>query len=122
MKKLLIYFLKTISYRLALTKAKQQGVLLYLKTLQVARKSILASLLIFTAFQLMILGFLGTVISGIWLLPLEDLSIKIWILFGFFTILFLVPVFVLIYAFSEKTWMRLSGAEDLIKTHLNSAD
>ncbi len=117
-----MYFLKAISYRFALTKAKQQGVLLYLKTLQVARRSLLAVILIFVAFQLMLFGFLGSVVSGIWLLPLEDLSLRIWILFGFFLCLFLIPFIILLYAFSEKTWMRISGADDLVKTHLNSAE
>ena len=64
--------------------------------------------------QLMFLSFLGSVVSGIWLLP-YDLDIKIWILFYTFLTLFTIPFVILLYALSDKVWFKASGVEKLIQ-------
>ena len=114
MKKLFFFFLKTVSYRFAFQKAKKQGVLLYLKALQVARKSLLAAFILYFMLQLMVFGFIGAAVSGVWLLPLENSETRLWILLSFFLFLFLIPLIILIISFSEKMWLKASGADKLL--------
>ena len=113
--KLLSFLLKTISYQVAFRKAKKKGILFYLKALQGVRQSLLFALILFFTFQIMVLGFIGAVVSGVWLLPIEDTGVRLWILFSVFAVLFLIPLTALIIVFSEKTWLKLSGAHELIK-------
>ena len=102
-------------YRFALNKVKRKAILVYLKTLQAARKSLIAAILIFATLQLMMLGLLGSLVVSVWLIPTDDLQTKLFILLGVFGSLFLVPVLLLVYFLSEKTWFRLSRAEELLK-------
>jgi hypothetical protein len=114
---LLIYFLRAVLYKQAVRRAKVRGVLLYLKTLQIARLSLMGLLAIFVVMQLLIFGFFGAVITGVWLLP-QDENIKLWILFGVFTLFCLITSGFLLFAFSEKIWYRLSGAEEMVEKNL----
>jgi hypothetical protein len=114
---LLIYFVRAMLYQKAVGRAKAKGVLIYLKTLQVARLSVMGVLAVFALVQILLFGFIGALISGVWLLPQEE-NIKLWILFGVFAFLFLVTTLLLIFAFSEKVWYRLSGAEEMVEKHL----
>jgi hypothetical protein len=100
---------------MAFREIKQKGVLLYLRTLSMVRKSLLFGLLVFCVFQMMVLGFIGAVVSGIWLLPIEDQVIRLWILFGVFASFFIIPFLVLLVLLSEKVWYKASGAEDLLR-------
>jgi hypothetical protein len=113
MLQLLSFLLKTLSYNFAFQQAKKKGLLIYLKVLQIARKSLLFSFVIFLFLQTMILGFIGAVATGIWLLPVEDLKTKLWILFSTFGILFLIPLIIVMILFSERTWYKLSGLDKL---------
>ena len=69
--------------------------------------------LVFSILQMMIIGFIGTIIAGIFLLP-QDFESKVWILFFVFIGLFIIPFAVLIYALSEKIWYKASGADELL--------
>lgn len=120
MNKFLTFLLKTISYNFALNKAKKKGLLIYLKTLQAVRKSLLFAFMLFMTLQLMMIGFVGLVASGVWLLPLEDQSQRLWILFTVFAAFFIIPLVALFVMFNEKNWLKLSGAENLLSQ--NSED
>lgn len=63
----------------------------------------------------MVLGFVGAVVSGIWLLPVEDNTVRLWILFSTFSAFFLIPFIALLVLLSEKTWFKASGADELLK-------
>ncbi|MES3037064.1 MAG: hypothetical protein V4736_04080 [Bdellovibrionota bacterium] len=96
---------------------KKKGILVYLKTLQVVRKSLLTFVAIFFLLQLMVLGFAGVIVTGAMLSPLE-LETKLWILFGASGALFLIPLVFLMILLSDKFWFHASGAKNL----LNSAE
>ena len=114
MNKFILFLLKTISYNFAVNKAKKKGLLIYLKTLQAVRKSLLFAFMLFLTLQLMMLGFVGLVASGVWLLPLEDQSQRLWILFAVFAAFFTIPLIGLFVLFNEKNWLKISGAENLL--------
>jgi hypothetical protein len=110
---LLFYFAKASSYQLAARRMKRQGLVIYLKALQISRKSILVLLVFGFIFQVMVMGFIGLAVTGIFLLP-EDLNTKLWILFGGFSFLFLVPAIFLCIALSEKTWFKAGRVEEML--------
>lgn len=109
------HFLSQLAYQVFTKKIKKKAVLIYLKTLQAVRKSLLATVIILITLQLMILGLVGACVTAIWLYP-TDLDSKLWILLFLFSLLFLIPLIGLIIFFSESTWLRLSAAEKLLKT------
>lgn len=113
--KFISYFLSQMAYRYAFRHFKTKALLIYLKTIQATRRSLIVALLAFFALQLMIFGFLGSVIVGVWLLPITDLSTKLIILFGFFSCIFLIPALALCFFLSERFWFRHSGAEQMLK-------
>lgn len=115
MRKIFSFFLSQMAYKYAFGQVKKKAILIYLKMLQATRRSIIIALLAFFTLQLMIFGFLGMVITGVWLLPLEDVNAKLYILLGFFGVLFLVPLIGLSIFLSERFWFRLSGAEQMLK-------
>lgn len=104
---------KILSYNTALKQAKKKGLLLYLKALQTIRKSLLFAVILFFALQTLSLGFIGALISGVWLLPIEEQSLKIWILFAVFILMILIACISFLIIFSERTWLKISRVEDL---------
>jgi hypothetical protein len=111
---LLYSAIRTFLYQKALQRVKQKGLLVYLKTLQVLRKSLALSLLVFFTLQLMLVGFVGSLTIGIWLIPTTP-ETKLWILLATFGTLFLIPALILTYILSEKFWFKASGAQKIIK-------
>lgn len=114
LKQTFTYFLGQFAFQFLLKQAKKKAVLTYLKTLKVIRQSLLAAVLLLVTLQLMVMGFVGVMVAGIWLYPSEDLQTKLWILFGLSLTLFLIPSIGLFLFFSEKMWLRISGAEKLL--------
>lgn len=108
------YFIGQMAYQYVFGKVKKKAVLIYLKTLQAMRRSIAVGLIVFCILQFMVFGFLGLVVTSIWLLP-QDTDAKLFILLGFFAFIFFVPFIVLCYILSERVWFRISGAEKLLK-------
>lgn len=96
-----------------LSSLKKKGVLFYLKVLQVTRKSLIGAILVFSILQIMLFGFLGSLVAGIFLLP-EPLEIKIWILLVTCLGLFLIPLILLTYFLSERVWYKASGADEMM--------
>lgn len=97
-----------------LRKAKRQGVLAYLRVLQGSRRVILAVLFVFAIFQLMLLSFVGALVSGVWLLDLPAAT-KFEILFVLFATLFGVPALGLAILMSERVWFKASGARKMVE-------
>jgi hypothetical protein len=110
---ILFYFVKASSYQYAVRRMKRRGLVIYLKALQVSRKSLLGLFIFGFIFQMMVLGFVGASVTGILLLP-EDLTTKLWIMFGLFSITFIVPFIVIIISLSEKFWFRAGDVKKLI--------
>jgi hypothetical protein len=97
---------------------KTQGIVAYLKVLQGARLSIAGALILFVVLQFIVFGFVAMTGAGIWLLPME-LESKIYLILALGAILFFVPLGLIIWAFSEKVWYSISGAEKIVSELLN---
>ena len=119
MKNFLIFIFKQLFLKFAFDTAKKKAVVIYLKVLQAARKSLLFAFIIFSFFQLMILGMIGSIATGVWLLPIDDQHIKLLILFVAFMLMFIIPIGLLSFFFSEKNWLKLSGAEKYFTSETN---
>lgn len=100
-------------YKKAVRSIRKKGVLAYLRALQVLRASLAGSIALFFFLQLMLVGFVGTIVVGVFLIP-QELETRLWILFGVFGVFFLLPLCILLFAFSEKVWYRMSGAEKMV--------
>lgn len=98
------------SGRLAITAMKRRGMLVYLRALQTARRSLLAAIVFACVLQLMVIGLVGAFITGVLLLE-QETGVKLWILFSGFGVLFGLPFVTLIVVFSERVWFKASGAE-----------
>lgn len=107
------FFVRSLLYRQALKSARRKGILIYLKTLQVVRRSLAASIFVFFILQSLFFGFMGCIVTGVFLLP-EELHTKLWILLGVFLTLFLVPLASLIILLSDRMWFKLSGAQKML--------
>lgn len=116
---LLSYVLRGYIYRFTMKSLRKKGLLIYLKFLQILRKSLLLAAVIFFALQMMLFGFMGALVSGIWLLPFESTEAKLTVLFVLFSLMFLVPFSCLFFLFSERLWYKVSGAEQLINPSKN---
>ena len=110
---LFLHFIKVSSYRFTARRIKRKGLIIYLKTIQIARKSILGILVFAFVFQLMVLGLIGALITGSLLLPIEQ-ETRLWILFGLFAFIFIVPAGIILTIMSEKAWFKASRAQELI--------
>lgn len=105
--------IRSFLYKKAARSIRKKGVLAYLRALQVLRASLAGSLALFLFVQLMLVGFIGSIVVGVFLIP-QELETRLWILLGIFGFFFLVPLIILLFAFSEKVWYRLSGAEKMV--------
>ena len=113
--KLFVYYLGQLGFQFFAGGVKKRILIMYIKTLQVMRKSMLATVLILIVLQVIVLSFFGAVVIGVFLLPLENITSKLWLLFTLFMVFFTVPLVGLLVFFSEKTWLRLSGANTLLQ-------
>lgn len=103
-----------LAYKFAFGQVRQRALLVYLKTLQAVRRSLIAVIAVFFILQLMVIGFVGTVITALWLWP-TDLEVKLYTSLGIFGTFFLLPLIGLCLGFSERTWFKASRAEELLK-------
>ncbi|MBL7544649.1 MAG: hypothetical protein JNL11_12605 [Bdellovibrionaceae bacterium] len=111
--KIISIIFKIMERHWLVNETRKTGLLFYLKFLQATRKSLVGILFLFFAFQIFILASVGLVIAGLYLAPIEY-ETKMWILFYACLAIVFVFSFVLIYAFSEKTWFKYSGAKELL--------
>lgn len=100
------------AYQFFATHFKKKALLVYLKALNTVRQSLLALVLINIILQMMVVGFVGASIAGIWLFTADNLQIKLYWLLGFFGLIFVIPVILLSIFFSQKTWVRISGVNE----------
>jgi hypothetical protein len=94
-----------------MTHFKRKGLIVYLRTLQAIRKSVIVAVAFFCLLQLMILGAVGTFVVTVLLTDQDQIS-KLWILLSGFLILFSLPLVGLIILFSERVWLKASGAQE----------
>ncbi len=111
--KIFSFLLKFIEGRWVVNQAKKAGVLFYLRFLAVLRQSLMGLLFILVAFQIIMFSLVGLVVTGVYLAPIET-EMKAWVLFGICCFTLIVAAVLLAYAFSEKTWLKYSGANDMI--------
>ncbi len=114
MKSMLMDFVFSMITRIFKKDLKKQGLLIYLKVLNGVRLGTLGFILLFVFFNLMVISLLALVIVGIWLIPI-DIETKLLCLVGIFGFFFVTSVGILIWAFSEKTWLKKSGANEMLK-------
>lgn len=112
-KNLFFLLLRSFVYKQAEKAVQKKAVLIFLKTLQVFRKTLAGSLFLFLFLQLMLVGFVGALVVGVFLLP-QDTETKLWILLSVFLLFFTLPFISLLILFSEKVWFRASGAEKMV--------
>lgn len=113
---ILIFFIQNFLMKKMYADMKKKGLIVYLNVLQITRKSVTGAIFIFAFLQLMVFGFLGLIVTSVFLLP-QDLDIKLRILFYTCLGLFIIPFFLLIYILSEKVWYKASRAHEMIDPH-----
>ncbi|MCB0408550.1 MAG: hypothetical protein KDD34_10115 [Bdellovibrionales bacterium] len=105
---------ETFLKRVLLFKVKQRSLLIYLKSLQIARRSLIGLLAVFCFVQLLLFTFCGTLISAAFLF-IEDPQQRLWVLFGGFAGLTLLFLMGIAYLFSERVWFEASGAREMME-------
>jgi hypothetical protein len=113
-RKSLSFLISQMAYKFAFGQIRQRALLVYLKALQAARRSLMTAMALFFVLQLMVLGFIGTLVTAIWLWP-TDTETKLFTLLGIFGACFLIPLIALLFFFSERLWFKASGADQLLK-------
>lgn len=94
-------------------ESKKKGILMYLKLLQAVRTSIVGALIVVFALQIFVFAVVGVVLTSLFLVPIEN-ETKAWILLGLCGTIVLFVGIVLSRIFSEKTWFKHSGVDQLI--------
>jgi hypothetical protein len=107
------FFASQFAYKYAFGKIRQKAVLVYLRLLQVTRRSLIMAVLVFFTLQLMVFGFIGSVVAAVWLCAVET-ETKLILLLSIFGVCFLVPLGILVMIFSERFWLRASGAVEML--------
>ncbi len=98
------------STKVAITTFKRRGMLAYLKTLQVVRRSVVATIALICVLQLMVIGAVGVFVTGV-MLTNQDPVAKLWILLSGFLFILALPLVALAIVFSERFWFKMSGAD-----------
>ncbi|MBK9322849.1 MAG: hypothetical protein IPM97_07895 [Bdellovibrionaceae bacterium] len=111
---LLLLISKVFLFKKAAVEVKKRGFLLYLKALQVARKSLAGALLVYTMLQFLVIGFFGAVTAAIFLLP-HDLETKLFLIFFICLGVFIVTLIGFLYAMSEKVWYKAAQVEEILE-------
>ena len=108
------YFFQGLFFKAAWRQYQKKGVLAYLKALQALRRGVAGSILVFIFLQTLVIGLIGVSVVTVFLVT-EDHRTRLWILLGAFSLLLIVPAFGIGFLMSERTWFRLSGAEQLVE-------
>jgi hypothetical protein len=111
LRRFLVWAFRIWGGKFAMTHFKRKGLIVYLRTLQIVRKSVLAAIAFFCLLQLMIFGAIGTFVTAV-LLSNQDQVAKLWILLAGSLLMFAVPMIGLAFLFSERTWLKASGAQE----------
>lgn len=89
---------------------------MYIKGLIVSRHLILSALTLFLLLSTMLIGFVGLLLGLFYYLPwsFEHKVLALTIIAALF---FLVPFTLLLYAFSQRTWARVSGVDEILENY-----
>jgi hypothetical protein len=100
--------------RRALNKAKAKGVLVYLKTVSVTRKTVIVVLLATVAIHIFLMATVGLIVTSVLLFKPDSVSALEILFFGFAGT---VGLFLLAtgYLLSQGLWYRFSGAQKLVQ-------
>lgn len=82
--------MKFIVTKQAVKQAKMKSLQLYLKALKIVKGSLQGAILLFVFLQLMVLGLIGVIVTGVFITNLEDTT-KLLILFFVFAAIFDCP-------------------------------
>lgn len=118
--RLAFFFIENYTKNRMVSEAKRRGALAYLRAVQGTRMMVIGALVGFLFLQLMILSFVGLLITGV-LLWNHDFEAKIEILFWIFAGLFSFPFLILLIGLSERFWFKASGAEKLVRSVTSSS-
>ncbi len=110
---ILSIILKIFEGRRVINQTKKAGLIYYIKVLSTLRVSLMGVAFLILAFQIFVFSLVGLIIMGVYLAPIEN-DAKVWVLFGLCSVIFLITVGLLVFAFSEKNWLKYSGATELI--------
>lgn len=113
------YFLRAEEKRL-IQQTQAKGLLIYLKTINGIRQTLMAALILLFAFQIVAFSFACMIGFGLWLLPWE-LETKLWVGFSLSTVGFIVPFLACAYLFQEKIWYKVSQAEQWVDNFEDAA-
>ena len=105
--------MKFIEAKWFINQTKKAGLLFYLRALTVIRSSLLGLIFVVFAFQIFVFSCIGIVLTGLYLSPI-DMETKVWILLGLCSFTFVLVTILLMVIFSEKNWLKYSGAQDII--------
>ena len=108
------FLFKGYAQKQALSRAKRKGVIFYLKFLNGTRHALILTLIGILVLQVIVLAGIGALVTGVWLLDL-DTNTKLWILFGTFSTIFLLPVLGAAFALNERVWYKATGANKLVE-------
>ena len=97
-----------------LFKNKAKGVLFYLKTLNVTRKTLFVVIAATLVLHVFVLALVGTVVTGT-LLLIDDWRNAVWLLFIMFSIVSTAMVASTCFLFSQRLWYRMSGAKGMVE-------
>jgi|GEM_PF-1152482 len=111
LRRLLVWAFRMWGGKFAMTHMRRKGLIVYLRALQAIRKSVLVAIAFFCLIQLMLMGLVGTFVTGV-LLSNQEPASKLWILLAGFLIIFALPLIGLAFLFSERTWLKASGAQE----------
>jgi len=111
LRRILIWGFRLWGGKMVMTHVRRKGLIAYLRTLQAIRKSVIVAIAFFCLLQLMIFGAVGTFVLTVLLTNQEQAS-KLWILLSGFLILFAIPLVGLGVLFSERIWLKASGAQE----------
>ena len=111
--KLAWHFLELNAKRRLLKEINRKGLVAYLRFLNASRRLLATVLGLFVFLQLMIISFVGALVTGV-LRWTPDAKTQLEILFFAFCAMFVFPAIILLVAFSEKLWFKVSGAQKLV--------
>ena len=110
----LLLLVRLFVLRESARELRSKGVLYYLKTLRATRRGLIGFMCVILVLQTMMLSLLGALVAGVFL-AVADSELRLWILLGVFSVMFLLPFIAIIALFSEKLWYRASGAEKMVE-------
>ena len=102
-------------------QAKRQGVVAYMRVLQGSRRVIIVTFVGIVLMQTVMLAGFGALVTA-FMLWNHDFDGKIEILFYLFLGLFVIPLTLVAWLLSERTWYRVSGAKKIVDEVLAARD